>query len=202
MFSHLKARVEPLRRPARRARLDRLRHRRAGRGAAVAACGPLEPRQEHLPDGADLEPRHDRLRVRGELRAAARRARVVGLGEAAYGTVGAALLATPLPAAHAQLGARRVLPRGHRWARCWASCSAASSPSAGAGRPASARSASRDCCSRFVFLADRARLQDGRAARRERKGGTHARSRRAPSSPRCCGRAPRSSRASAPASSS
>ena len=203
MFPHLKAAVEPLRRPARRARVDRVDHRRARRRPAVAARRPLEPRQEHLPDGAGLEPRDDRLRVRGELRAScSARARVVGVGEAAYGTVGAALLATPVPGAHAQLGARRVLRRRH--------------PRLGAGRRARRRHRRalglagglrrgrhpRAASSPFVFLFDRARLQDGRAARRGRRRRPRHASRRAPSWPRCCGRAPRSSRASAPASSS
>ena len=83
---------------AGRPRLRRLDHGSAGRRAAVAAGRPLEPRQEHLPDGAGLEPRHDRLRLRRQLRRTCwPRAAWSALGEAAYGTVGAALLASLFP---------------------------------------------------------------------------------------------------------
>ena len=74
MFSHLKAQWDLSDSQLGALVSDRFDHRRAGRRSAVAACRPVEPRQEHLPDGARLEPRDDRLRVRGKLRAAARRA--------------------------------------------------------------------------------------------------------------------------------
>ncbi len=59
--------VEPFGQPIGRSCLDRLDHRRARRGSAVAACRPVEPRQERIPDGDGVEPRHDLVRVRGEL---------------------------------------------------------------------------------------------------------------------------------------
>ena len=67
MFSHLKDAVGSLGQSAGRAGLGGVRDGRARGRAAVAACGPLEPRQEHLPHGADLEPRDHCLRVRREL---------------------------------------------------------------------------------------------------------------------------------------
>ena len=67
--------VEPVRPPAGQPRLHRLDRRRARHRAAVAARGPLEPREEHRADGRDLERRHHRLRVRPRLRPPARRAR-------------------------------------------------------------------------------------------------------------------------------
>ena len=48
----------------------------------------------------------------------------VGLGEAGYGSIGAALIASHFPRAPARRCWRHSLPR-RRSARCWASCSAA-----------------------------------------------------------------------------
>ena len=121
---------------------------------------------------------------------------VVGLGEAAYGSAGAALLASLFPRADAQhrarrfpggrpdrLGAWRHAGRRHRRALGLAGGIRRGrhpGPDSGAGLPAA-----------------RARLQDGRAARHAgggRPATDHAQVRRRA---RCFGRAPRSSPASA-----
>ena len=90
--------VEPLRRPARRARLDRLRDRRrsapsrcrCSRTAGAASRASSSWRSS----GAS---RRSPARSREATRSSSPRAGVVGLGEAAYGTVGAALIATLFP---------------------------------------------------------------------------------------------------------
>ena len=98
MFPHLKAQWDLSDSQLGGARLDRLDHRRDRRGSAVAARRPVEPREEHLPHGARLEPRDDLVRVRERATGICwARAASVGLGEAAYGTVGAALLASLFP---------------------------------------------------------------------------------------------------------
>ena len=91
--------------------------------AAVTARRPLEPGQEHLPDGDDMEPRHDRLCVRRQLRGAADRARRRGIGVAAYGSVGAALIATLFPSRmRSSVLSAFVLASvaGSVWASSWA----------------------------------------------------------------------------------
>ena len=136
-----------------------------------------------------------------QLRATARRARARRRGRGRVRHRRRRAAREPVSAADAQHGARR-LPRGrHDRDRCWASCWAASSPSAGAGRPASAPSAFPGSCCALVFLLI---VRDYKTVALPIPGrhGRHARaSRRVPSSPSCSGRAPRSSPASAPASS-
>ena len=150
MFPHLKAQWTLSDGQLGASRLDRVDHGCARSRPAVAARRSLEPRQEHLPDGARLEPRDDRRarspRSYGHLLVARS---IVGLGEAAYGTVGrgAARYACSRRACAARCSARSS-PRAS-WDRCSASCWAASSRRAGAGRQDSARSAYPVCCSRF-----------------------------------------------------
>ena len=123
---------------------------------------------------------------------------IVGLGEAAYGTVGrgAARYACSRRACAARCSARSSPPAS--WDRCSASCWAASSPSAGAGRRDSAPSVYPVLLLAFCSCR-RPRLQDRCAANASSEaqsldvdGGS------ARSCPRCCGRAPHSSRASVP----
>ena len=134
----------------------------------------------------------------GKLRATARRAqrRRAGRSRLRHGRRRASR--EPLSAADAQHGARRLPRCRHRWDRCSAWCWAASSPSAGAGRRASAPSAFPGLLLAFVFLLV---VRDYKTVALPVARTAASRSRaspRAPSSPSCSGRAPRSSPASAP----
>src|SRR5262249_40963817 len=67
--------LRPFGQPAWWSGIDRLDHGGAGRGSALAARRSLEPGEEHLLDGVDLEPGVHLLRLCNELLATAWRAR-------------------------------------------------------------------------------------------------------------------------------
>ena len=160
--------VEPVRRPARRAGIDRVGHRGAGRRTALAPGRPLEPRQEHLPDGAGLEPRHHLLRVRGELLASARRARHRRRRRSGLRHGRRRVPRHAVSVADAKLGARRVLSRRHPGLRAGRRPRRLHRRALGlAGRLRRGRHPRID--PRLRVPAHRARLQDGRAAHRGRR---------------------------------
>ncbi len=109
----LAKRMGPERQPARGPGVDRVRDRGHRRRAAVAAGRPLEPREEHLPDGARMEHRDHLVRLRRQLRRAPRRTqrRRRWGSRVRHRRRGAPCDA--VPAAHAQRRARRLLPGRH-----------------------------------------------------------------------------------------
>jgi hypothetical protein len=104
--------MEPERCATRSDRLDRFGDRCARRGTAFAARRSLESREEHLPDGAGLEPRDDCLRVRGQLRAASRRPQRRWPRRSRLRNRWRGAARHDVSVARARLGARRVLPGG------------------------------------------------------------------------------------------
>ncbi len=105
-------RVDAVRRPAGCAGVHRFDCCRDWHRTAVAARRPLEPRQEHLPDGPDLEQRDHRVRLCGKLRATVCRAwlRRSGRGRLRIGRC--RLACDALSAAYAQHRAGRFLRGG------------------------------------------------------------------------------------------
>ncbi len=100
-----------------RARLHHFNYRRDPRRSAVAPRRPLEPREEHLRDGARVEHRHHRVRLRAELLSAPVPARHRGRrrGGLRHRRRGAPRGALPRAHAHHDPG---CLPgRGHRGLR-------------------------------------------------------------------------------------
>ena len=155
--------VEPERRPARRARGDRVDRRRARHRAPVLARGPLEPRQEHVRDGDRLELRDDRMRIRRQLCPTVRGAKRRRPRRSRIRLGGCRAAREPVPGADAQhrsrrlpgSGAIRLRPRCRAWRRHFAALGLA-------GRIRSGRDPRVD--PRGGARPRRARLQDGRAA--------------------------------------
>ncbi len=154
--------------------------------------------KSHFPDGACLEPRDDRGRIRRELCAIDRCAECRRAGRSRLWNGRRRASGKPVPAADAQHGARRIPRRRNVRVRAGRDARRFHCRALGlAGRVRCGRHPRP--FSRIRVPGDRPRLQDRRAARRRRSRIEAPHDAHVPWSPSCCGRAPRSSPASGPA---
>ncbi len=112
----------------------------------------LQSREKHRRDGHHMEPRHDRLHVQHELPAALGRRAFVGLGEAGYGSVGAAMVATHFPERQAEWVAGGFFASASIGSVLGVISGRSSSRRDGAGRQASASSVSPDLILALLYL--------------------------------------------------